>query len=176
MLRIHVVLVASCWSTASASSGARHGVFVGLNPTARQRAETQGASLFSSLQQNIQAEKAGGGHQGTHACWSKSLALIESSCAKMTVQQKQRLALSLSNCHLEDAARQTFDCPVDIAAGKCAANLFSIILAQGPVCIINTIQRFLSGGPYPEPWSFGSLEGGSAARRSALLICFYSLT
>ena len=111
-------LLSACCECGSAA-------FVGLSPTAQQQMRAQGETLFTSLRQNTQAEQAGAEYSTSksHACWAQSVAFIEGACSRMTVRDKQRLALNLANCHLADAHRVTYDCPDDVAAGKCASNL-----------------------------------------------------
>ncbi len=51
-----------------------------------------------------------GGHRFT-GCWRSGMGLLSSSCRELDVPTKQRLALHLASCHLEEGGRPSVRCP-----------------------------------------------------------------
>ena len=56
-------------------------------------------------------------------CFSNSLRLLDSDCAKMDADRKSRLAMALANCHLEQLGLPTFTCKPNMNLRQCADSM-----------------------------------------------------
>lgn len=71
-----------------------------------------GESAYYSLQNR----------QDNH-CWRQAISHFDTSCASFSNQDKQRLALKLTNCHLKDASRQAVICKSNKDIAQCLATI-----------------------------------------------------
>ncbi|CAM9833834.1 unnamed protein product, partial [Scytosiphon promiscuus] len=59
-------------------------------------------------------------HKGLdNECWRHAAVSIDADCATMTTGRKQRLAVQLSNCHLQDSGRETTSCTSEDSDEEC---------------------------------------------------------
>jgi IS5 family transposase len=58
-----------------------------------------------------------------NACWRSALAALDGHCKGFDLPAKQRLALALSNCHLQDASRKRQPCDAREDVRRCLANI-----------------------------------------------------
>lgn len=56
-------------------------------------------------------------------CWREAFGALDKSCDDLKLEDKQRLALSLTNCHLEDASRPCKGCNVKEDVHLCLARI-----------------------------------------------------
>ena len=61
-----------------------------------------------------------------NACWKEAVALINSTCKKMTDVEQSRLAVAFANCHLSKSGRTTYACNISDSIKDCTGTMDSV--------------------------------------------------
>jgi hypothetical protein len=77
-------------------------------------------------------------------CWREAVRALQAACSEMEgdTSMKQRLALGLANCHLQDASRRTYPCGAREDTRDCLRRLNDDDVALG----VYTEFFFFAGG------------------------------